>query len=120
MVTPHKFLVAVLALKILFPCVSFQMAMQLIRACELPITEWPGAHVRFFSCMRAQVGFKVRRFAIYLATARVVANVSAPFRSFSCLLDFCAVGADTVGSLRGLACVWWSEDKWKLPIYGHN
>ena len=90
--------------------------MQLIRAGELAVTQRPVAHVWFLPGVCTQVSFEMRRFSVHLPTARVVANVSAPFWSFPSFLYLDAVGADTVGSLGCLASVGRSEHKRYLPI----
>ena len=119
-VASHESLLAVLALKVLFSSVGLEVPVKLIRSCELAVTEWPVAHIRLFSCVCAEMSFKVRGLPIHFATARIVANVGASFWSLTGFLYLETVGAYTVGSLGGLTRIGRGEHKRNLPIQRHH
>ena len=58
-VTAHESLLTMLTLKVFLSSVSFKMAMELIRAGEFTVTEWPVANIRFLTSMSSEMSLKV-------------------------------------------------------------
>ena len=105
MIATHEFLIAILALEVFLSCVCLNMTVQLVRTGKFSVAEGPVTNVRFLSSVGAQMGLEVRCLAVDLTAALVMADVSASFWALAALLDLRAVGADTVGTLGGLAGV---------------